>query len=162
MKKVILWKVLVHQQALADGSNYKLPLHFNDSNMKIRLFILSIIGVFASVNLYSQQLTVAFTYFDDLMTHTKVYSGDKEIGEVVSLTSNKNVDTVFAKINFKPGIKIPVGSRVYIQTYVIGESQIKIDFSNSLKYYNSGDILNGSHKSFDLPLKNKADSTKKY
>ncbi len=129
--------------------------------MKIRLLLLVIISLSTSAYAYSQQLTVAFTYFDDLMTHTKVYSNDKEIGEVVSLKPNKNIDTVFATINLKPGIKIPVGSRVFIESYFIGESQIKIEFSNNSEYYTKRDIVFGEHKSFDQPLKSIADSTKK-
>jgi hypothetical protein len=129
--------------------------------MKKRLPLL-LSFVFLSCFCQSQKLKVAFTEIGTLDIPTKVYVGNKMIGQATQLIPTENADTIFAVINLSKGMKVPTGSKFYIEERVLTNSVIKIEFSKEKTYLTSKDMIQGSFKPIPIQKTIPADSSKTF
>jgi len=105
-------------------------------------------------------LTIAFTDLSSLEKGADVYAGDLIVGHVTDIKPNKKIDTLFVILKIDKGVKIPKGSRFYLDEGFVGPSRISIEYSNQTELLTSKDISLGISRPFKLMTPSQLDSAK--
>ena len=108
------------------------------------IFCIVAISLFACT--HSNKLTVAFTEVRSLKKGSKVYAGEKIVGQVKSWNPSHNLDIIFIELQIANKIQIPKGSIFYIDENLIGDSQIMVEYSNNKSYLSNKDTCMGQFR----------------
>lgn len=88
------------------------------------------------------QLKVVFLEGNGLRTDTPVTHGGEKIAKITSLEVEEG-GKILAKIEFKPGVKIPLNSRFLLASDFLDTKSIEIVYSGEDSYYHTGSSITG-------------------
>ena len=88
---------------------------------------------------HSNKLTIAFTNVTSLKKGSEVYAGEIPIGKVADFRPNNTLDTIYVDLKMNKKVKVPKGSRFYLERRC-NPSPLRFDrFFNSLLFFTMTD-----------------------
>lgn len=110
--------------------------------MKGYFFIAILVGVFlVACKGNKNNLYVIFDKVDGITEGSKVLVNGFEAGSVKSLDLVNR--KIIAKLDLNPSLSVPAGSKIFIQSTVLGYAAVYIEMAESKVYLAKGDTITG-------------------